>query len=373
MNKFKFHSVGQGLFYTGQLGYYYHHGYSEYCFVYDCGSESNVKYLNTAIDDFADRIDGGLNFCVISHLHKDHYSGLYRLNKLSKISKLILPYLPDFKNLKTVYIIGQYFENGLEEITDADIQNLKLMLGLYGVFDRDETFGSVEIEKFGEPDEVHKYDKFQCFKKVGTHKHWCFEFYNKAITDEKWSALDKKLEEYLTNNNIENLDSLLSSNSFKIIVAIYKEVFGGNLNATSIILKHYPMLKSSGCYPDCQMGDFLWEYLRPYNYHCGRHNKNITVLTGDAEFDVGLVKRVFSDYTSINVLQVPHHGSNGNWVKLKLPKDLECKLVVSFGLGNKHKHPDAKTVNDILSMQYSDLILVNQDNDYTYYIFDYNR
>jgi len=44
VNKFTFHSVGQGLFYTGQLECYPYHGIrndfvdSFYNFVYDCGS-----------------------------------------------------------------------------------------------------------------------------------------------------------------------------------------------------------------------------------------------------------------------------------------------------------------------------------------------
>jgi len=41
MNSFKFYPVGQGLFYSGSL-----FG-DNYNFVYDCGTESLQKYLNT--------------------------------------------------------------------------------------------------------------------------------------------------------------------------------------------------------------------------------------------------------------------------------------------------------------------------------------
>lgn len=72
MNQFKFHSVGQGLFYTGSLAN------GNYNFVYDCGTESEQWYLDNCIKDYTREIRGFNNekaiidFVVISHLHKDH-------------------------------------------------------------------------------------------------------------------------------------------------------------------------------------------------------------------------------------------------------------------------------------------------------------
>jgi hypothetical protein len=44
MNTFKFHSVGQGLFYTGSIA---DGGLN---FVYDCGTESSQEFINKAVD-----------------------------------------------------------------------------------------------------------------------------------------------------------------------------------------------------------------------------------------------------------------------------------------------------------------------------------
>ena len=46
MNSFKFHPVGQGLFYTGSLVH------KTYNFVYDCGTKSKKHYLSSSIDAF---------------------------------------------------------------------------------------------------------------------------------------------------------------------------------------------------------------------------------------------------------------------------------------------------------------------------------
>ena len=50
MNKFKFHPVGQGLFYTGSIAK------GRYNFVYDCGTESKGSYISNAIDNYVDEI-----------------------------------------------------------------------------------------------------------------------------------------------------------------------------------------------------------------------------------------------------------------------------------------------------------------------------
>ena len=88
MNHFKFHPVGQGLFYTGQLiG-------GRYNFVYDCGTENKCSYMSDAIDHFVDKIYTrddkvpDIDFVVISHLHRDHFSGLPELAQRTKIKRI---------------------------------------------------------------------------------------------------------------------------------------------------------------------------------------------------------------------------------------------------------------------------------------------
>lgn len=87
MNKFVFHPVGQGLFYTGQLGCdYFYHRDSRYNFIFDCGSSSGDGFLCSTIDGYAAGLNGrDIDLCVISHLHRDHYNGLKYLLRLQNI------------------------------------------------------------------------------------------------------------------------------------------------------------------------------------------------------------------------------------------------------------------------------------------------
>ena len=83
MNYFKFHPIGQGLFYTGSLLY------NSYNFVYDCGGHSGQEYIDNSIEQYKNSMarcnqqKPDIDFVVISHLHEDHYNGISqcRVNK----------------------------------------------------------------------------------------------------------------------------------------------------------------------------------------------------------------------------------------------------------------------------------------------------
>jgi len=95
---FKFHNVGQGLFYTGRLSY----GRAAFNFVYDCGSERN-SLVKDAIDraiyqEFES--DKKIDLLIISHLHADHANGIpYLLEQVKDVDTVILPYLSPLERL----------------------------------------------------------------------------------------------------------------------------------------------------------------------------------------------------------------------------------------------------------------------------------
>lgn len=71
------------------------------------------------------------------------------------------------------------------------------------------------------------------------------------------------------------------------------------------------------------------------------------MLTGDAEFDMTMATKLTKRGTNclnVDIMQVPHHGSLEN---VKLIKDCNIianKYIISYGLGNSHKHPDALAI-----------------------------
>lgn len=374
MNRFVFYPVGQGLFYSGQFCYRLF-GHSLYNVLFDCGGDK--PYIEDAIDRFEEEtMCRSIDLCVISHLHKDHYNGLALLKKKRfMIDKLVIPYLPvAYPNLKYVYIVGQYFSDSQNlNIDQLDIANLELIFRLYGVQenDRNDREFCRHVQGFEENviENGFKYFKYEYPIPLRNQKEWIFEIYNKTITDEQWREYNDRLNACLLEEGIEDVKRLFPDRVEKL-VDIYKTVFGKNLNATSIVMKHYCQGHQRGFYPvrDSRVGyfDCLYDVRLPFVFE--RRVKNVTVLTGDAEIDEYLHRCIFDDVSSISVLQVPHHGAKKNWQKLGLPSDADCKLVLSYGLGNKYRHPNCVAVQDILESHNCDLILVTQATQYEYII-----
>lgn len=374
MNRFVFYPVGQGLFYSGQLSC---HPYWRCLrnFIFDCGGDE--PYIGEAVDRFADEIGyDRVNLCVISHLHRDHYNGLTLLkNKGIRINNIVLPYLPyRYPALKFIYIVGQYYSESKNlDVNEDDVASISLMSMLYRIQESDrnesEFFGQVRGFEENVIENGFKYFKYKDSIPLHNQKKWIFEIYNKTITDEQWREYNDRLNACLREEGIEDVKRLFPDRVEKLI-DIYKTVFGKNLNATSIVMKHYCQGLQRGFYPvrDSRVGCFdgLYDVRLPFVFE--RRVGNVTVLTGDAEFDEYLHRCIFDDVSSISVLQVPHHGAKKNWQKMGLPSDADCKLVVSYGLGNKYRHPNYAVVQDILESYNCDLISVTQATQYEYII-----
>jgi len=86
------HPVGQGFFHTAAITV----GDASFNYVYDCGSE-NRKALMRAVDKylaFLRRIPGGqIDILFVSHLDKDHVSGVDCLATNAALDTVVLPYL----------------------------------------------------------------------------------------------------------------------------------------------------------------------------------------------------------------------------------------------------------------------------------------
>lgn len=97
---FRFHSVGQGLFYSGILNQNINRQHRVFTFVYDCGTSSSKAFLNREIDNFKlllPKVDGKrhLDLLVISHLHDDHVNGLERLLSDVGVDTVVMSYVDD--------------------------------------------------------------------------------------------------------------------------------------------------------------------------------------------------------------------------------------------------------------------------------------
>lgn len=368
-NIFKFHNVGQGLFYTGSI---WNKREDWFNFVFDCGS-LNEHYLQNAIDEYVQALPNKkIDMVVISHLHEDHFNGLVELASKAKINEIYLPYLPkNFVKLILGYVL--FFENGnvrdnLRTRTKHIVYNF--MLKVYGVeIDGNDEYVR-ELQEIKMPKEVHFEDNKQIGNLFEVHPYWSFELYEKSFNVKVIDNLKTKLEGIVDDlDNLSILDFLydgpFKDNIDKIAMA-FTEVFN-DMNLTSMILVHYPVspkaVKSTYYSVIDRKLNLIYKYI---------DIRSVTVLTGDAT-GFKNYKGFLSSVKGKKVLclQVPHHGSYKNWRtlngKLGLQLDNGIRYILPFGIGNSYGHPNVEVLKD-LDKYHCDYYFVTQYSAFEYEI-----
>ena len=303
MNRFRFMNVGQGLFYHGKIG--------DFNFVYDCGSLSlhaNQYLTNCIMTEFVPKEE--INYVFLSHLDEDHINGYKILNKYANIKHVVLPYLGN--NPLFIYLF-------LGILCDDDTELFEKLYGEY--------LEQYNLEEIRENDGVVRnrignfilgdhFWTFNCFSKF-VSPATVNNFTNHVVTMiAKTFKLSGQIDEITIKKYIDTF-------GFRKLKPIYRFFFKG-MNVTSMCLIHHP---------SCDLD-------------------NITLLTGDAEFDNGMINYVVS-YIGNNLIryfQVPHHGAKKEWNMLNGLKNKCINFYISFGLGNKYTHPSSVVINDITAM-----------------------
>lgn len=102
--QFSFYGVGQGLFGTGRIRRY-ESTFSDFNWVYDCGTVSAKALLHSALSDLERKISRGpkrrpyIGLVTISHFDNDHINGLVALLESFEVGDLLLPYVPLWQRL----------------------------------------------------------------------------------------------------------------------------------------------------------------------------------------------------------------------------------------------------------------------------------
>jgi hypothetical protein len=356
-NKFKFHPVGQGLFYTGQLAN------GAFNFVYDCGTSYSISgckpALNKSINGFINELNESdketnkkkIDFLVVSHLDADHIVGIYDLQKKGvRIEKIYLPYYPD----KELLELTLRFELSIYEGEYSVEEVLLFWFRLYGISERNKEdsmvvvfCGNQEGEeelplKEGEEKYIIKYKEIiEC--------NWVFCMINKRLNNDEIAALKNKIDNLIGNDDIQ--DVFMDKKRTNELKKCYK-----NKNASSTVLVHYPK--------DTCNKLTVWEhnYSDDLRFTPGRKDgcldnmySVVTYLTGDIDFNNTLLK-LFKEKilveNSIKIFQIPHHGSNSNgyWNKLDMQKFIFNYYIIPFGYGNRYGHPNYQIIDELQTL-----------------------
>ena len=383
MNFFKFYPVGQGLFYAGALA----HG--DYNFVYDCGTKSGKHYMNSSIESYVTQLSQDksktpmIDFVVISHLHKDHFSGLYDLSQHAIIKNVYLPYLGKNEDFIAMILAKAIASPHQHTFSDASNSLFHHMLGKY-MESRDE-FTPTDVD-YANDDSEFAYFKYEKTVEIGAAV-WKFVFLNRRIAARKLKSLIDKTQQVCRRLGIQRIADLVDKKGgIREIAKIYSEVFQSKndsklLNMTSTLLIHFPLY-------DQAVGKYAIfdRNFRQFNlriaisdiaysgdpFGCMPLQSLETILTGDAILDNQLGSLIKSHLSNCynprcGVLQVPHHGSYENW-KLWKKTGIDSQIyAIPYGEGNQHKHPSTKTINDLI-FNSKRIQLINQLYDFEYYI-----
>ncbi|MGD9909436.1 MAG: hypothetical protein AB7U79_02385 [Candidatus Izemoplasmatales bacterium] len=364
MNIFEFHSVGQGLFYSGQI--------DGYRFVYDCGALSTLRKtppttnnepaLFKAIDQYSNKNEGKyIDLLVVSHLDADHVNGILELASRLKIKKVVLPYfmpilLRSFVFKAYLLVLGldrnayDYFLDGYEKAmsenteTNSDIIFEDTQFFLYP------TKHSEAVE------------------------NWQFVFLNNPynISPTQIQSLEANIVKLLNAYGISDLvegfhDFTFISNLKKIFKTIFSYI-----NQTSLVMIHYPLIYRNVYY------EFDWFFERKYLFlrrETEIYPPSVTMLTGDINFDktgsmaVEVNDEIILSNLSLQVCSLPHHGSYYNFISfISCINISNSNLVMNYGLKNiKSKFPDFRTITEINKIP-NRLIYVYEYSNYIYEI-----
>ena len=359
-----FHGVGQGLFYSGHL---FQDKKSVFQFIYDCGTlfKLDMPILQSAINEI--RCYGTtVNALFLSHLDKDHISGVPYLLEQYTIENVFLPYfspqellllatqndISESSDLYNIYLdpIGYFLQREIRvyvvypqdqipdpplDISQINDNNPLTLEGNYRYNPKKsivECYGSLTVSFRG-------FWRFRIYQDQEVASH-CF-FVKKIneslhLSKDKWASDLKRV--------------LASKETIATARRLYYEI-ENEINQSSLVLLHAPFDKYYR-YTRC------WEGYPWCSVQCGEHYSTATLLNGD--INLNKLKNRGNDYKRfiaekeecIGVFLLPHHGSGKN-ISINMIKSVlnnRSIIACSYGRGNHYNHPDAYTL-DRLSLQ----------------------
>ena len=371
---FRFHNVGQGLFYSGILNQEADSGkqHQTVCFVYDCGTNSSKNFLKKEIDDFKLLMPASnkgtrkkLDLLVVSHLHDDHVNGLELLLKNVDVNTVVMPYVnegikflarleshnnDEFLQLFYTDPVGWFVSKGVRRI---------FLLGAEEQFDKNKNTEGYNINWddpgiFPEADSVLNIEMKDGVEVVYLKRRaeiklqdikWEFIFENLKKDADKTQSCIEAVEQF-KRENLTTLEQIFKSKQLlkdlkKVLAPIYPN--GNAINRTSVVLLHGPV----GCNNIAIISGpvFCQNKITWTNGH--------TVLTGDLFLkdgeSIGCLNSILNDTCAADkffAMQYPHHGSKDNNFEY-FPKRYTCINILSFGITNRYGHPNADILNEL--------------------------
>lgn len=385
---FRFHNVGQGLFYSGILSKRESHSHDVFSFVYDCGTESNKSLLRREIDDYKLLLPRKkLNLLVVSHLHDDHVNGLEYLLKDMKADTVVMPYtneglklLARLESHSDDEFLQEFYADPVAWFLSKGVRRI-LLIGSEETPEREDASYGAYIEDEDsdiESPSIIKIEHIDAYKTEIIHltsktniscRDFCWEFHFENLNLQSSAAYINAVEAFKQKKclTLEQIfKSRLLSDDLRNEV---KKALSGNdsLNRTSVAMLHRPAAGSvfSMCnLCNCPLMKNRIKFFIGLTGKCILKN---TILTGDIELKKGERLEMLDPYIKSPednaLLQYPHHGADSN-NNIAYFNSLEAKAnVLSYGVANRHGHPHARVLG-----QLQNIVFVNERESFNYQI-----
>ncbi len=381
----RFHPVGQGAFYSEHFNY---RG-EKVNVVYDCGTLAGKSITDREITNtfrYGETVDA----VFISHLHKDHISGIPDLIKICDVKRIFFPVLTETDKclskikamvdgddgftvkfidspLKAIRDIESDYSQDVELIgilpadpndipdipdipeSEHDLgMDIKFLDGIRGVCDYTLPSGLNVANK------IH--EKLKC-QEIGW-PFWTYVPYNFSMSG-RINMLIEEIENRLgiSYNELMWLGRNLNNYCYRIekIKKAYKNItkdFNSHsmtLYSGSVDLHIEEMYaKIGGCKNIVWECDCYW-YLRSLEDSACLYSSGC-LYTGDYDMKsqsvMDKLKDKYSRYwDEILLMQIPHHGSQKNYNSALVKRG--GIYIISAGTGNVFRHPSSSVIRDI--------------------------
>lgn len=391
---FRFHNIGQGLFYSGLLNLKDSKNHDVFSFVYDCGTDSNKLFLRREIESFKPLLPSAgtpnekkLNMLVISHLHDDHVNGLKYLLDNVKVDTVVMPYIDD--GLKSLSLIESSRNSDFLRTFYLDPVNWLASRGvrrilLLGAEDADakgeglssgQPLNNDDSDIYVDPENVISTGSasgtsivyLESRSTVRCEKYcWEFQFENLKLDPTVIASYKSIIEDYKRKyKSLKNI--LLDKQLTKDLRGDIRKQCGNIFNRTSVVLLHRPIAdKAIVQLHICNCN--TCRYLMPIK--CNKDIAYNSVLTGDIELKKNesfQILPIDPDEHRYLVIQFPHHGAKNDYNINYFSKLPAITTVLSYGITNKFGHPNGEV---LCMLRRFTLVNERQAFDYQISVFD---
>lgn len=394
---FRFHPVGQGLFYSGLLSRGQRDGGGTFSFVYDCGTLSPREFLHREIDDLKLLLPSAvprgrrrLDLFVVSHLHDDHVNGLERLLDGLEVGTVVIPYTDEATMLlaraESSYedpFLASFYADPVNWLSSRGVQRI-MLVGSPGEGQRGDNLaypydengeGALAFDREGILSVDRSRDTVLYLMRDDAPAslwpfRWSFRFRNLGLPG--WESYRDIVDEFQRETLLSLDDVFRSRTQARELARRLREAMPSSksVNRTSVVLTHEPMPddgEATSFWPSAPWSSYDSRRGRKGLYPCEQRDRahrycRRTILTGDVEMlDADGDPELWDSNEQLAVFQYPHHGA-GNALARRRPRR-EWLVVFSSGLANLYGHPHPA----VLEKQ-GFTVLVDERNPFDYRI-----